>query len=299
MNTQESVSGDFSNPWHKRESIGLVKAAIGTIRNVLLNPGGFFESLEIKDSVKEPFFFYFLISVCVGMITIATEAFFKGYNLLFFVFASAIIIALTSAILFVGSAILHLGVILLGGTGGFRGTFNVLAYNASSSIFSVIPYIGGIISAIWGIVVGVKGFKRVHNLSTIKAVLAYFGVFFIVAIIALLAAIAIPNLLRARVSANDAAAKARVKSIATAIETYAIANNGQYPLAEYDLVYGAKPAYLPQAYDKKTIGGYAYSLELSGSSYEVFASPENCGVTGTLILKGKKGGILEESPCSR
>ena len=41
----------------------------------------------------------------------------------------------------------------------------------------------------------------------------------VVAIIALLAAIAIPNLLRAKISANDAAAKATLKSLSTVSET--------------------------------------------------------------------------------
>jgi len=43
----------------------------------------------------------------------------------------------------------------------------------------------------------------------------------VVAIIALLAAIAIPNLLRARLNANDAAAKASLQALVTAIESYA------------------------------------------------------------------------------
>jgi prepilin-type N-terminal cleavage/methylation domain len=42
----------------------------------------------------------------------------------------------------------------------------------------------------------------------------------VVAIIALLAAIAIPNLLRARLNANEAAAQSTLKSISTAIESF-------------------------------------------------------------------------------
>ena len=51
----------------------------------------------------------------------------------------------------------------------------------------------------------------------------------VVAIIALLAAIAIPNLLSARMTANTAAAKANVRSLSTAAETFSTANNGLYP----------------------------------------------------------------------
>src|SRR5580692_5174367 len=52
----------------------------------------------------------------------------------------------------------------------------------------------------------------------------------VVAIIALLAAIAIPNLLRARMTSNDALAKATLRAISTAAESYGTANNGQYPV---------------------------------------------------------------------
>ncbi|MBP6342844.1 MAG: prepilin-type N-terminal cleavage/methylation domain-containing protein, partial [Candidatus Omnitrophica bacterium] len=51
----------------------------------------------------------------------------------------------------------------------------------------------------------------------------------VVAIIALLAAIAIPNLLRAKMSANDALAKATLRSLSTASESYATSNQGNYP----------------------------------------------------------------------
>ena len=51
----------------------------------------------------------------------------------------------------------------------------------------------------------------------------------VVAIIALLAAIAIPNLLRAKMTSNDALAKATLRAMSTAAESYGTANNGNYP----------------------------------------------------------------------
>ena len=44
----------------------------------------------------------------------------------------------------------------------------------------------------------------------------------VVAIIAVLAAIAIPNLLRARMTSNDALAKATLRAMSTAAESYGI-----------------------------------------------------------------------------
>ena len=51
----------------------------------------------------------------------------------------------------------------------------------------------------------------------------------VVAIIALLAAIAIPNLLRAKISANDALAKSTLRSLSTASETFATATRSVGP----------------------------------------------------------------------
>jgi len=45
----------------------------------------------------------------------------------------------------------------------------------------------------------------------------------VVAIIALLAAIAIPNLLRAKISANDALAQSTLRALSTVAETYVTA----------------------------------------------------------------------------
>jgi len=58
----------------------------------------------------------------------------------------------------------------------------------------------------------------------------------VVAIIALLAAIAIPNLLRARMTSNDSLAKATLRAMSTAAESYGTANQGNYPVGITPLV---------------------------------------------------------------
>ena len=69
----------------------------------------------------------------------------------------------------------------------------------------------------------------------------------VVAIIALLAAIAIPNLLRAKMTSNDALAKATLRAMSTAAESYGTANNGNYPANE-SFFDRATPPYLNTAY---------------------------------------------------
>ena len=92
----------------------------------------------------------------------------------------------------------------------------------------------------------------------------------VVAIIALLATIAIPNLLRARVTANQTSAQATLKAISTAIETYASSNNG-YPTSTTIIV--GNPAYLSTDYFTGTHNGYTFAPTLTSSSYVIVAIP--------------------------
>ena len=94
----------------------------------------------------------------------------------------------------------------------------------------------------------------------------------VVAIIALLAAIAIPNLLRAKVSANEALAKAAIRAVSTASETFATANNGSYPANEAALT-GATPPYIGKAYSGTTESGYTYTFTMAAGGYTLVAAP--------------------------
>ncbi|MCM8795188.1 MAG: prepilin-type N-terminal cleavage/methylation domain-containing protein [Candidatus Omnitrophica bacterium] len=119
----------------------------------------------------------------------------------------------------------------------------------------------------------------------------------VVAIIALLAAIAIPNLLRARITANESAAQATLRTISTACETYAAANNGTYPDAESDLT-SATPPYLNRAYNGQTVQGYTYTLTLSTTGYTITAAPATCGTSGNNTYTITTGGVLTSAACS-
>ena len=113
----------------------------------------------------------------------------------------------------------------------------------------------------------------------------------VVAIIALLAAIAIPNLLRAKVSANDALAKGTLRTLSTATETYATANSGNYPLQSTSLT-GATPAYVNKDYCGQTIAGFAYTCTFNASYYTFVAAPVTAGTTGTTTFTMTTGGVL-------
>ncbi len=114
----------------------------------------------------------------------------------------------------------------------------------------------------------------------------------VVAIIALLAAIAIPNLLRARMTSNDALAKATLRAMSTASESFGTANNGNYPTLMTSLT-GATPPYLNKDYVAGSpIAGYNYIATLSTTGYTITATPVAVGSTGSQTETITTGGVL-------
>lgn len=93
----------------------------------------------------------------------------------------------------------------------------------------------------------------------------------VVAIIALLATIALPNLMRARIQANESSAQSTLKTISSSLENYYALNN-QYPDDTTSLI-GAVPPYLNVDYFAAARNGYTYTAGLGPYSYEITAVP--------------------------
>ncbi len=113
----------------------------------------------------------------------------------------------------------------------------------------------------------------------------------VVAIIALLAAIAIPNLLRAKISANDALAKGTLRSLSTASETFATSSSGNYPGAITSLT-GATPPYITTNYCGATLSGYTYDCTFAAGGYTIVATPVTVGTSGTTTYTISTGAVL-------
>ena len=114
----------------------------------------------------------------------------------------------------------------------------------------------------------------------------------IVAIMVILTTIAIPNIIKAKMSANDVIAQATLKTIGKAMETYFITTSS-YPTDPSQLT-GAVPPYLNEDYFTGARSGFAYAPgTLDGTSYAITATPVIVGQTGTTMYTVTTGGELQ------
>ena len=120
----------------------------------------------------------------------------------------------------------------------------------------------------------------------------------VVAIISLLAAIAIPNLLRARHNANEAAGIAALRTISTACESYRAAQTPpSYPATLAALV-AVAPVYIDTALAGATAAGtakqgYYYTYTFTNANqYTCTASPAVPATTGTRVFFVDESGVI-------
>ncbi|MFZ5800452.1 MAG: type IV pilin protein [Candidatus Omnitrophota bacterium] len=113
----------------------------------------------------------------------------------------------------------------------------------------------------------------------------------VVAIISTVAAIAIPNLLRSKITANNAAAQTTLRTISTAAEMYAAANLGTYPTAELSLT-GVTPPYLNRSYCNRAVAGFTYTCTWNTAGYTIVGTPIVLNSTGSVTYTITTGGVL-------
>ncbi|MDP2911786.1 MAG: type II secretion system protein [Candidatus Omnitrophota bacterium] len=120
----------------------------------------------------------------------------------------------------------------------------------------------------------------------------------VVAIISLLAAIAIPNLLRARHNANEAAGIAALRTISTACESYRAAQTPPAYPVNLAALSTAVPAYIDSGLAGATAAGTAKQgyfftyAQVNANQFTCLASPAASGTTGTRIFFVDESGVI-------
>ncbi len=179
-------------PWERRAELGFVKAWFDTVSLLITKPSEAFAMMRPEGGMLDPLLFG-LIGGCAGsIVSILFQGLFQSIpgfssrNDAFDMFglghwALILIYAVLSPLLvifglFLGSGILHLCLMLVGGANrSFETTFRVVCFSSgAANLFSMIPMCGGIIAAVYNVVLECIGLSRAHQTTTGKAVLAIF-----------------------------------------------------------------------------------------------------------------------------
>jgi type IV pilus assembly protein PilA len=116
----------------------------------------------------------------------------------------------------------------------------------------------------------------------------------VVAIILIIAAIAIPNLVKSKMTANQASAAAGTRTLVTAEITYSTTNAGAYT----DLAGLGAAGYIDNVFAGAVVGGgapksgYFYNATVSGGDFVVGAIPQTPGTTGNTCYCATSIGVV-------
>jgi type IV pilus assembly protein PilA len=140
--------------------------------------------------------------------------------------------------------------------------------------------------------------KKQHGFSLIELLI-------VVAIILIIAAIAIPNLLRSKMAANEASAVATLRTLNTSAVAYST-TYGNYPTNLTDLGPSGTPSSTAAdlidsvlAVDPAIKSGYTFVWTSTGtppSSYKLVATPVSQGVTGQRGFYTDQSGVMRADP---
>jgi len=129
----------------------------------------------------------------------------------------------------------------------------------------------------------------------------------VVAIIAIIAAIAIPNLLRARLASNESAAIGAMRTLASAQSTFQSSNgtdadgDGTGEFASLAMLSNATPPYIDEVLGGNTKSGYRFAITTIGAvnsdevMWEATAYPVAYNQTGNRTFYIDESGVLRGS----
>ncbi|KAF5415116.1 MAG: hypothetical protein C5S49_06170 [Candidatus Methanogaster sp.] len=154
---------------------------IGTWKKVITTPGDFFREMPTSGGYGEPLKFAVVNYVIAGI----------GATLLTLggAFFAIVVVPIVGIIwLFISGAILYICFKIVGGSGSYEGTVRMLSYTSAVAAVAWIPLIGWIV-ALYTIYLKIVGGTFVHNITTMRSVIAVFiPTIVIVIIVALLIA---------------------------------------------------------------------------------------------------------------
>ena len=177
-------------PW-EQPGYPMIKGLFETIGLFFTSPREAYRRMPLTSDLVRPLLYYVAlgwVGVAIGQFwelllrsMLPMESMFGGkmgemlgggglaQSLVFIVIAPILLVVA----LFIWAGIVHLLLLLLGGaSAGFLATVRVLCYAGTTQLLGFVPVCGGIVGAIWGIVLDIIGLSEAHKTTTGKAALA-------------------------------------------------------------------------------------------------------------------------------
>lgn len=177
--------------WERRQEIGFLNGLLETIRGVLLEPTATFAGMQKTGGLAAPLFFYVFLGSIALLVTFFYQFVFQSMGMVASegdkevfaaLFGSAVAMGLiivfaplmVAAGAFIGSAITHLMLMIVGGANRpFEATFRVMCYaGGSTAVLQLVPVCGAWVASIWMIVAQVIGLSEVHGITKMRAAVA-------------------------------------------------------------------------------------------------------------------------------
>jgi hypothetical protein len=175
------ISSKEYTPWESGE--GFIGAFFKTTQEVLFSPTKFFEKAAAGEGYWSPLI-YGLITGIIGngcailwfwlfmaqLIPMDRIPFQHSLSILRLIIPLPFQLAIA---IFIGSAIIHLCLIVVGGNKqGYKTTFRAVCYSYGAQLFNIVPFIGSLIGFIYMIILFILGVREGQGIGTGKAVLA-------------------------------------------------------------------------------------------------------------------------------
>ena len=181
------LTGAEGCPWEERGERGSFAAFGETLQSSLFGPSAFFGSLPPGGRAGSALLYAVIVGTISAAVAMAWQKALSGRLSLggpefevpylsgpvwYLGLAALPLVIVLSAVF--RSLVLHLSLTLLGGaTERYAATLKTVCYAASSSAFSVFPFIGTPLAWIWRVALIVIGLREVHRISTGKAFMAW------------------------------------------------------------------------------------------------------------------------------
>ncbi len=201
---QENVQPSTPFPWPPPENESVLEALVRTWKESVFEPKSFFARMPREFGFGWVIVYYLIIGVLSAGISLFWEMVLGPSVLERWVAqdglqpSNPVVDFLLSPLwlmiaLYVVAGIMHVCLLMVrGARHGFGATARVIAYCGGPQLFSIVPFVGPVVGAIWSLVITVIGFREAHETTTGRAIAALaipFAFLLLLTLLALMAAL--------------------------------------------------------------------------------------------------------------